>query len=132
MTERNNFDLLYEDFTLGSNNSMGVGDTGMNLKPEKKQITFFDLLDQANKMREEESTAPPITPYPIQYNVTEDLADAYTRLADAASKFRQATKNPVVSDNPKALKTTVKMYKKIKKAQAIIKSFTTDLDNLTV
>ena len=132
MTERNTFDLLCEDFTLGSNNAMGVGDTGMNLKPEKKQITFFDLLDQAQKMKDEKNETTPTGPYPIQYNVTEDLADAYARLSDAGSKFRQATQNPVISDNPRALKITVKMYKKIKKAQDIIRSFTDDLNDLTI
>ena len=132
MTERNNFDLLCEDFQLGSNNALGVGDSGMALKPEQKQFTFLDLMDQLNKMKDDPGKAGNVTPYPIQYNVNEDLADAYVRVAEAKGKFRQALNNPVVGDNPKAKKTTIKLYKKAEKIQEIIKSIAEDLDDLAV
>lgn len=126
-----NFQILYEDLTLGSNNALGVGDSGMNLKPEKRQITFFDLIDQADKMKE---TKPSTStgPYPIQVNVNDDLADAYVRLADAVQKFYSSINNPVVRDNKPARKVILKMIKKARKAQNIIKSFTEDLSHLEI
>lgn len=125
------FQLLYEDLTLGSNNAMGVGSSGMNMKPEKQQITFFDLIDQADKMKESKPSTS-TGPYPIQCNVNDDLADAYVRLADVIQKFYMSIKNPVVRDNKPARKVVVKMIKKARKAQEIIKSFSDDLDKLQI
>lgn len=126
------FDTLYEDATLGSNNAMGVGGTGMNLKPQK--VTFMDLFDHYKKQKSEqdEGKAPTLKPYPTDTTVLEAIADSYVKLQDAKSGMLEAAKNPVIKDNKPALKAAAGVYKKLEKAQKIILSLQSDLDDLTI
>jgi hypothetical protein len=126
------FDTLLEDTTLGSNNAMGVGGTGMSLKPQK--VTFMDLFDHYKKQKAdgEEGKAPTLQPYPADSGVLEAISDSYVKLQDAKSGMLEVAKNPIVKDNKPALKAAANVYKKLQKAQKIILSLQSDLDGLTI
>ena len=124
------FDILLEDASLGSNNAMGVGGSGMNMKPQK--VTFMDLFDHYKQQSGDGGKAPPLQPYPTDSGVLDAIADSYVKLQDAKSGFLTAAKNPIIKDNPPALKATGKIYKKLEKAQKIILSLQSDLDDLVI
>jgi len=126
------FDTLLEDASLGSNNAMGVGGSGMNLKPQK--VTFMDLFDHYKKQKhdEDDGKAPGLKPYPTDTTVLEAIADSYIKLQDAKSGMLTAAKNPIIKDNKKALQAAGGVYKKLEKAQKIILSLQADLDDLTI
>jgi len=130
MTQETIFDMFTEDLTTGSNNSLGVGTTGMELK--SKKVSFLDLIDHYNKMQIGGGQAPPVVAYPIQDDVTEHIADAYTSLQEVGRRFKLAAQNPVIKDNQKALNTTKKIYTKVKKIQAALKTIGDDFADLIV
>lgn len=126
------FDTLLEDTTLGSNNAMGVGTSGQNLKPQK--VTFMDLFDHWKRQQAdgEEGKAPKIHPYPTDTGIIEAVADAYIKLQDAKSGMLTAAKNPIIRDNKPAIKAAGKIYKKLETAQKIILSIQSDIEDLTI
>lgn len=126
------FDTLLEDTTLGSNNAMGVGSSGMNMKPQK--VTFMDLFDHFKKQQADgdEGKAPKIYPYPTDTGIIEAVADAYIKLQDAKSGMLTAAKNPIIRDNKPAIKAAGMVYKKLEKAQKLILSLQSDIEDLTI
>ena len=130
MNKETTFDMFEESLTLGSNNSMDVGGTGTSFQPKK--VSFLDLIDHYNKMEIGGSKAAPVVAYPIQNDLHEHIADAYTSLQEVGRRFKGAAENPIIKDNEKASKTAIKVYKKVKKIQAAIRSLGDDFEDLVV
>lgn len=128
--------IINETLTLGSNPSfehgggLNVGGKGMNMGPE--QVSFLDIIAGIAKEKRKRNPGDPIIGYPLQNKIPDEIADVIEKLANVTGKFKQATGNPVIRDNEKAMNTCKKITKKLRRSGAILMSIREDLDDLVV
>lgn len=143
MQTKNKFNKLYQNIneSLGSNYSMGshsaenggglnVGGKGMNAKPER--VSMLDIIAGIEREKKNRNPDMPVIGYPLQNKIPEDLSEIVRMLAEIAGKFKQASDNPVIKGNEKALKASLRILNKLKKSGAIMISLKHDLDDLVV
>jgi hypothetical protein len=146
--KENQFNKLYrifaEDASISSNFSMqgggagrsagGVGyppgGGGIEMNPTK--VSLLDIVAEYEKEKRKKNPSNPIIGYPLQNKLPEDIGEIFVKISEIASRFKVFCDNPIIKENPKALKTGKKMLKKLAHAGGAIMSLKDDLDDLIV
>jgi hypothetical protein len=133
------YDILQEELQLGSNYSMygntkgdalGVGNKGLNFSPERTSL--LDVVDSLEKEKSKTKADNPVMAYPLQSKITEDLSEVVVKLSELVTKFSHAGGNPIIKENPKAVKTVKRIVKKLSHAGGVVMSLKEDIDDLVV
>ncbi|MBP01548.1 MAG: hypothetical protein CMM25_01890 [Rhodospirillaceae bacterium] len=139
MEKENHFNNAYDTLVenqLGSNynsgtpgDNMGIGGKGMSFKPES--MSLLDIVQKYEDDKRQKNPNDPIIAYPLD-KIPTDLGEMVVRLASLVTLFKQAAGNPIIKENPKAVKTIKKILKKLSHSGGVIMSIKDDIDDLVV
>lgn len=128
LNKKYKFDMLTEDLTLGSNNSMGSGGNSGASKP--KRMSIIDLVKAQEMMIDQQDKQPGLLPYPLSTSVLEKFAEAFFAIESVKQILKQTANNPLISDDEDNREAVKKMYKKCRQLQQLIELCGNDLDTL--